>query len=109
MARPIDPISGDVTVHAGGLYTVTRDGDPPDTELGVGAFMWNELWTSDSEAARGFYGGLLGWAADDERLPGSPAALAARGTQITIRKPAHVSHHLRFGPVHMKNRMGQVV
>ena len=46
----------------------------------------------------GLYGGLLGWAADDERLPHSPAELAGRGTEITIRKPElHDERRLLLG------------
>lgn len=32
----------------------------------------------------GLFGGLLGWEADDERLPDSPQALAAAGVQVRI-------------------------
>ncbi len=32
----------------------------------------------------GLYGGLLGWEADDPRLPSSPIELEGRGTEITI-------------------------
>lgn len=35
----------------------------------------------------GLYGGLLGWAADDPRLPQAPAAIGETGTKIEIRKP----------------------
>ena len=35
----------------------------------------------------GLYGGLLGWGADDERLPDAPATLRAQGTTIEVRKP----------------------
>jgi len=35
----------------------------------------------------GLYAGLLGWAADDERLPSSPQVIVERGTTITIDKP----------------------
>lgn len=41
----------------------------------------------------GLYGGLLGWAADDERLASSPDELRGRGTTITVRKPElHDAH-----------------
>ncbi len=33
----------------------------------------------------GLFGGLLGWDAADERLPNSPAALEAAGTNVTIK------------------------
>lgn len=34
----------------------------------------------------GLFGGLMGWEADDERLPRSPSEIRARGTAITITK-----------------------
>ncbi len=39
----------------------TRDGDPPDEEIGVGTFMWDELWTSESRAARKLYRTVFGY------------------------------------------------
>ncbi len=33
----------------------------------------------------GLFGGLLGWEADDDRLPGSPAAIADAGVDVEIR------------------------
>ncbi len=33
----------------------------------------------------GLFGGLLGWEADDDRLPGSPAAIAEAGVDVEIR------------------------
>jgi uncharacterized protein len=35
------------------------------TEYTPGTFSWADLSTSDPEAAKAFYGGLFGWAADD--------------------------------------------
>jgi uncharacterized protein len=35
------------------------------TEYAPGTFCWVELTTTDQEAAKAFYGGLLGWKADD--------------------------------------------
>jgi L-serine dehydratase len=41
--------------------------------------------THDSQGSdMGLFGGLLGWEADDERLPGSPGALAAAGVALRI-------------------------
>lgn len=34
-----------------------------------GAFCWVELGTTDTEAAKAFYGGLFGWAAEDMAMP----------------------------------------
>ena len=36
----------------------TRDGDPPDQAAVIGGFLWDELWTTDLDAAEGFYRGL---------------------------------------------------
>ena len=42
--------------------------------------------THDSQGSdMGLFGGLLGWDADDERLPESAAALKAAGIQLEIR------------------------
>lgn len=50
----------------------------------------------------GLYGGLLGWAADDERLPRSPSELADRGTAITIRKPVLHDEHPNTYRIHVE-------
>lgn len=36
----------------------TRDGDPRDSEPGMGNFLWDELWTTDVENASTFYSSL---------------------------------------------------
>jgi hypothetical protein len=38
-----------------------KDGDPPDVDLAVGKWMWNELWTTDVDAAITFYKTLVGF------------------------------------------------
>lgn len=40
------------------------------TSYEPGTFSWIELSTSDPDAAKGFYGELFGWEADDQELPG---------------------------------------
>ena len=40
------------------------------TEHAPGTFSWVDLTTSDPEAAKSFYGGLLGWEFDDSEIPG---------------------------------------
>ena len=40
------------------------------TEHAPGTFSWVDLTTSDSEAAKSFYGNLLGWEFDDNEIPG---------------------------------------
>jgi hypothetical protein len=39
----------------------TKDGDPEDTALTTGAWMWTELWTSDVKASITFYKSLSGF------------------------------------------------
>ncbi len=39
------------------------------TEYEPGTFSWVELSTTDPDAAKAFYGELLGWDADDQELP----------------------------------------
>ena len=41
----------------------TRDGDPRDTEAGMGDFLWDELWTTDVENASTFFKDLAGLSA----------------------------------------------
>jgi predicted enzyme related to lactoylglutathione lyase len=38
----------------------TRDGDPADRAPEVGDFLWDELWTTDVDAASAFYSSLSG-------------------------------------------------
>ncbi len=48
----------------GAFFVLLRSssGDPPDGgEVGSGAWLWSELWTTDATAAVSFYEGLLGY------------------------------------------------
>ena len=38
----------------------TRDGDPQDTPLTVGSFLWDEVWTDDVDSASRFYERITG-------------------------------------------------
>jgi predicted enzyme related to lactoylglutathione lyase len=46
------------------LFTA-KDADAPQSE---GVFVWDELATSDVEAAKSFYGDVVGWTAHDEDM-----------------------------------------
>jgi len=46
----------------------SASGDP---QLPEGVFLWDELLTSDVEAAKRFYGDLFGWTATDHEMGGS--------------------------------------
>ncbi len=63
-----DLMDGDVTDV---LVEFDREGSLPTTHESQGSDM-------------GLFGGLLGWEADDERLPGSPQALADAGVDLRI-------------------------
>ena len=49
----------------------------------TGFFVWYELMTSDVAAAKGFYGGVLGWTAEDVPMPGMTYTLVkVNDTQV---------------------------
>jgi len=64
----------------------TRDGDPRDSEAGMGDFLWDELWTSDVDHASAFYNKVAGLTADtvdtdpDEAIATSYSLLSAGDT-----------------------------
>jgi uncharacterized protein len=45
-----------------------------------GRFAWYELTTTDMQAAKAFYAGVVGWGALDASVPGRPYALFTAGT-----------------------------
>jgi len=58
----------------------------PATELDTntaynqpGALCWNELWTSDTGAATGFYTGLFGWKPDPQDFGGMKYTVVKNG------------------------------
>lgn len=51
----------------------------------------------------GLYGGLLGWAADDERLASSPEVIRAGGTTIEVRKPTLHDPHPNTYRIHVRH------
>jgi predicted enzyme related to lactoylglutathione lyase len=48
-----------------GLFTPEGEEPAPDDAQAPGTFCWHELLTSDVENAKGFYGDVVGWGADD--------------------------------------------
>ena len=40
------------------------------TQYAPGTFSWTDLATPDPDAAKGFYGALFGWQAEDLPVPG---------------------------------------
>jgi uncharacterized protein len=59
------------------VYAFTPQGEG---ETGQGIFVWDELHTSDPEAAKSFYGEVFGWTSDDVDMGG--------GTTYTLFKRA---------------------
>lgn len=43
----------------------TRDGDPQDRDPAMNDFLWDELWTTDVEAATAFYQSIIGYEIED--------------------------------------------
>jgi len=54
----------------------TRDGDPRDSETGMGDFLWDELWTTNVENAGAFFKDLVGLSAGPVDLDPDEAATA---------------------------------
>jgi predicted enzyme related to lactoylglutathione lyase len=48
----------------------TRDGDPPDQPPVIGGFLWDELWTVDTDKAAGFYQQVSGLKLGERELEG---------------------------------------
>jgi len=46
----------------------TRDGDPADSGLPVGGFLWDEVWTDDLDATADFYADVAGLRSVDATL-----------------------------------------
>lgn len=69
-------------------------GGDPDTVLFEFDTMGSLATTHESQGSdMGLFGGLLGWEADDERLPDSAAALRTAGIAIEIRLAALHDEH----------------
>ncbi|MGP3967032.1 VOC family protein [Streptomyces sp. 6N223] len=64
MAQLTDPQGGQFAVMQPGKDGGLQATDEP------GALIWIELYTTDSDAAKAFYGGLFGWETQDMPLPG---------------------------------------
>ncbi|MFF8782174.1 VOC family protein [Streptomyces sp. NPDC015140] len=64
MAQYSDPL--------GGQFAVWQPGESKGVDLvdKPGSLSWTELYTSDADAAKEFYGGVLGWRFSDMEMPG---------------------------------------
>jgi uncharacterized protein len=54
-----------------------------------GALVWIELYTTDSDAAKAFYGGLFGWETQDMPLPGDGGAYTLIGPSGAGQEQMH--------------------
>ncbi len=74
------------SVRIGRLIHDLFDGVPDRVDISYDT-LGSLATTHESQGTdMGLYGGLMGWEADDPRLPGSPEELVSRGTAITITK-----------------------
>ncbi len=60
------------------------------TEHAPGTFSWVDLTTTDSEAAKSFYGALLGWEFEDNEIPGGGVYSVAKvgGESVAAISPS---------------------
>ena len=71
-----------------GLLIHDLCGGTPDTVVIDYDTQGSLATTHESQGTdMGLYGGLLGWEADDERLPTAPTVIRDSGTTIEVRKP----------------------
>src|SRR5215467_2102294 len=66
------------------------------TEHAPGTFSWVDLTTSDSEAAKAFYGGLLGWEYDSFEIPdggGTYTMCKVGGESVAAIAPQDAESH----------------
>ncbi len=75
---------GIVSDPQGATFAVIRrvDGSPPPPAPGPGVFVWDELLTTDPEAAARFYGDLLGWKVARHDMGGQGYWLADEGARM---------------------------
>ncbi len=64
MAQYTDPTGSQFAVWQAGTNSGFELADEP------GSLSWTELYTSDAEAAKAFYGGVFGWQFGDMEMPG---------------------------------------
>jgi predicted enzyme related to lactoylglutathione lyase len=68
----------------------TAAGDPAWQEPGYGDFLWDELWTTDLEAATGFYTNMTGLQEDDVAVDADRSyRMLNRGDQPTFGMMTH--------------------
>jgi uncharacterized protein len=62
---------------------------PNRTSYAQGTPNWVDLQTTDTQAAKAFYGGLFGWAYDDQPMPqgGAYSMATLRGEQVAAIAP----------------------
>jgi L-serine dehydratase len=98
------------SVRIGLLLHDLCGGTPDVVELDYDT-MGSLATTHESQGTdMGLYGGLLGWAADDERLAESPATLRDLGTRIEVRKPELHDPHPNTYRIHVeRNGIGHDV
>lgn len=84
------------------VLTRSSTGDPPDEDMPMGGWLWNELWTHDATAALELYGGIFGYEAESMDGPGGRPyyLLIKEGAPVAgilqIRNPEIRSHWVPF-------------
>jgi predicted enzyme related to lactoylglutathione lyase len=64
------------------------------TEHAPGTFSWVDLTTPDSDAAKEFYGALLGWEFEDNEVPGGGTyTMCSRGGEYVAAIPGSTDQH----------------
>jgi predicted enzyme related to lactoylglutathione lyase len=83
MAQFTDPQGGQFAVMQPGKEDGLQATDEP------GALVWTELYTTDADAAKAFYGGLFAWETQDMAMPGDDGTYTLIGPSGSGQEQMH--------------------
>jgi predicted enzyme related to lactoylglutathione lyase len=80
-------------------YADTKPNPEVDTPPPPGEFCWDELLTSDPEAAKKFYGQVVGYKFEQVEMPGMPYTLFTREAKRPDGKPRQAAGMMKMPPM----------
>src|SRR6266511_3969071 len=66
------------------VFSIIQPAGEPDAPPAEGVFVWDELMTTDVEAAKAFYGEVLGWTSRDQDMGGMTYTLFQRSGDTAV-------------------------
>ncbi len=68
----------------GAVFSIIQPAGEPDAPPAEGVFVWDELMTTEVEAAKAFYGEVLGWTSRDQDMGGMTYTLFQRSGDTDV-------------------------